>query len=89
MVYIEQHKNSINKDGLWQVRSDKTREQHINLADCMDKLRCFITEASQPAHEPSQETLEIIRIRREKAAQERLKNKRMRSSLKRDRQLTE
>lgn len=80
-----QHKNSINKEGLWIIRSDKTRTQMLNVADCMDKLRCYITEASQPIRKPSQETLDAIRECRERAAINRLQQKRIRSAVKRDR----
>jgi hypothetical protein len=57
----------------------------MNLADCMDKIRCYITEASKPIPKPSFETLEMIRERREKAAINRLQQKRIRSVIKSDR----
>jgi len=57
------------------IRSDKTRAQVINLADCMDKLRCYITEVSKPIYKPSIESLEKIRENREKAAIRRLEDK--------------
>lgn len=79
------HKNNINKEGFWMIRSDKTRAQVINLADCMDKLRCYITEASKPIYKPSIETLEKIRENREKAAIRRLEDKKHKSILKSNR----
>ncbi|XP_054168337.1 peptidyl-tRNA hydrolase ICT1, mitochondrial-like [Oppia nitens] len=80
------HKNNINKDGFWIIRSDKTRAQLMNLADCLDKIRCYITEASKPIKQPSIETLEKIRENREKAAIRRLEDKKKRSLMKSDRQ---
>jgi len=79
------HKNNINKEGYWIIRSDKTRVQTLNVADCMDKLRCFVTEASRPLKMPSDETLEMMRERKEKAAADRMKNKRVRSLTKQSR----
>jgi len=59
--------------------------QLMNLADCMDKLRCYITEAAKPIPKPSEETLELIRARKERANQNRLSEKRVRSKTKSDR----
>lgn len=70
------------------IRSDKTRQQSLNLADCMDKLRCYIAEAANPPKvEPSFETLEMIRVRREKAAIRRLETKKHRSVFKAQKRL--
>jgi len=52
------------------------------LADCLDKLRCYITEASVPIYVPSETTLEMRRLRYEKAAEERLRQKRPKKMLK-------
>ncbi|KAF7489315.1 Peptidyl-tRNA hydrolase ICT1 [Sarcoptes scabiei] len=82
------HKNSISKEGDWIIRSDKTRHQMLNVADCLDKLRCFVAEATKPPKiEPSFETLEKIRQQREKAAQKRLQEKRHRSMMKADKRI--
>ncbi|XP_075678839.1 large ribosomal subunit protein mL62 isoform X1 [Dermatophagoides pteronyssinus] len=79
----ELHKNSINKDGYWLIRSDKTRQQLLNVADCMDKLRCYIAEAAKPPNlEPSFETLEKQRQDRERASIRRLEMKKQRSIFK-------
>ncbi|KAJ6216130.1 hypothetical protein RDWZM_007287 [Blomia tropicalis] len=84
----ELHKNSINKDGYWLIRSDKTRQQSLNLADCMDKLRCYVAEATKPPIlEPTHETLEIIKARRERAAIRRLETKKHRSLFKSQKRL--
>ena len=52
------------------------------MADCLDKLRCYITEASIPIKVPDETTLEIRRLRYEKAAEERLRQKRHKKMLK-------
>ena len=67
------HKANLNKDGYLTIRSDKTRSQTLNVADCMDKLRAYISEAEQPPEpEDSLETIEIRRQQLERAAAERL-----------------
>lgn len=77
----EIHKSSLNKDGLFTIRSDKTRSQTLNVADCMDKLRSYISEAEQPPEpELSPETIELRRQRLERATAERLKMKRIRGA---------
>lgn len=79
----EIHKNKLSKEGFLIIRSDKTRTQTLNIADCLDKLRCYISEAEQPpAPELSLETIELKRKRLERAAMERLKEKRHASLLK-------
>ncbi|XP_053211043.1 peptidyl-tRNA hydrolase ICT1, mitochondrial-like [Panonychus citri] len=78
------HKNSINKEGEWIIRSQKTRTSSLNLADCMDKLRVYITEAEESIPPPEDPvTIEMRRERYEKAAQERLRQKRHRSMVNR------
>jgi len=81
------HKNSINKAGIWRIVSEKTRSQHLNVADCMDKLRAYITEADTPPPQPSIETLEKRRRSAEKAAARRLQEKRAKSMNQRARKL--
>ena len=78
----EIHKSNLNKDGILTIRSDKTRSQTLNVADCMDKLRAYISEAEQPPEpELSPETIELRRERMERAAAERLKEKRMKGAM--------
>lgn len=85
---VRKHKNSINKEGYFMVKSDKTRQQSLNIADCLDKLRCYLTEAAQPTHlEPSAETLEQVRQRRERASIRRLQAKKHRSMLNMQKQI--
>jgi peptidyl-tRNA hydrolase ICT1 len=84
MELAKLHRNSINKDGLWSVTSEKTRMQTLNLADCLDKIRCYITEATIDVEVPSIETLEMKRKRAEKAAAQRLRDKKLHSLRKQD-----
>lgn len=74
------HKSRLTKDGYFNIRSDKTREQTLNIADCMDKLRCYISEAEQPPEpEVSLETIETKRLQLERAAARRIEMKRYNS----------
>lgn len=41
-----QHINRINKEGYLIVRSEKTRKALLNQADCLEKIRAMIFEAS-------------------------------------------
>lgn len=78
----------MNKDGVWSIRSEKTRSQTLNLADCLDKLRCYIQEARTQLPPPSLELLEQRRSRAEQAAARRLQSKRARSLLKREQEIS-
>lgn len=82
----EIHRSNINKEGFFTIRSDKTRYQTLNIADCMDKLRAYISEAEQPPPVEilSVETLELRRQRLERAAAERLKTKRLAGAMRRN-----
>ena len=80
------HQSNISKSGMLTIRSDKTRSQTLNVADCMDKLRAYISEAEQPPEpEVSLETIELRRQQLEWAAAERIKEKRIRGAALRDR----
>lgn len=73
----EIHKANLNNNGFLTIRSDKTRSQTLNIADCMDRLRAFISEAEQPPEpELILETIEMKRQRLERASAERLRSKR-------------
>ena len=76
------HKNSLTKDGNWIIRSDKTRSQHLNVADCMDKIRCFIVELEKPPKQLSDETIEKIKEGVEKSNAARLRKKRHKQMIK-------
>lgn len=73
---IELQGNKLSKDGYLIIRSDSTRSQQLNLADCMQKLRTMIRDAAVTKREPSPETVEKIRQRHLKAARMRVAVKR-------------
>ncbi|RXG56776.1 Peptidyl-tRNA hydrolase ICT1, mitochondrial [Armadillidium vulgare] len=83
---MEKHKNSINSEGYFVIKSDRTRSQQLNLADALDKLRYIIHRTEAPIPAPSYKDLEIKRRRLEKSSRERLRLKRDRSLVKQDRQ---
>lgn len=77
---ISQYKNRINKDGFLIVRSDITRSQLYNQAAAMTLLRDIIRKAAiQKSIPRSEETLHMLRKRKEKANRERIIEKRMHS----------
>ncbi|KAH8244285.1 hypothetical protein KR026_005436 [Drosophila bipectinata] len=78
--------NRITKDGYFYIKSDLTRSQQMNLADALEKLRTIIrAQEAAEASPPSEETLEKLRRRQERAARERLQMKRGRAQVKSDR----
>jgi len=81
--FKERFKTHINKEGFLTVHSDRTRYQHLNTADAIQKLREMI-RACEPDDvlPPSPEDMEKHRRLREKAARERLLQKRTRSHTK-------
>ncbi|CAG0913492.1 unnamed protein product [Notodromas monacha] len=79
---VEQNPNALNKDGFFIVKSDKTRSQHLNLADCLDKLRKTIWESAKEPAPPSEESIERHRRLLERAARQRLAEKRVRAVVK-------
>ncbi|XP_049868670.1 peptidyl-tRNA hydrolase ICT1, mitochondrial [Pectinophora gossypiella] len=74
---MELYGNKLSKEGYLILRSDMTRSQQLNLADCLQKLRNMIRDASVTKRQPAPETEERIRQRHLKAA-------RMRVSIKRE-----
>lgn len=84
----EKYQSRLNKDGYFIVRSDKTRSQIYNQADAITILREMIYAIENgTVKEPSQETLQMIRKRKERANMERLAQKRAHSQKKTDRQV--
>lgn len=81
------HKNRINRSGELILTSECSRYQFRNLADCLQKLRDMIAEASQPAKEPSREDAELRRSRIENMNRERLRKKRISSAIKTSRRV--
>lgn len=58
-----QHKNKINKAGELVLTSESSRYQFRNLAECLQKIRDMIAEASQVPKEPSKEDARLQRLR--------------------------
>lgn len=83
----EQYSNQLTKDGWLVVKSDRTRSQTMNQADALEKLRETIRRSLIPPPPLySDEELEKIRKGKIKASRERLKEKRIRGNVKKDRQ---
>lgn len=78
--------NKLTKEGYYFIKSDLTRSQQMNLADALEKLRTVIRAQEVEVAAPSEETLEKLRRRQERAARQRLQLKRERSQVKADRQ---
>lgn len=57
----------------------------MNLADALEKLRNIIRKLEFEPAKPTAETLEIVQKKQEKAARERVNDKRQRSQVKSDR----
>ncbi|KFD52797.1 hypothetical protein M514_06288 [Trichuris suis] len=83
---IEDFAHRVTKDGFLCIRSERTRSQHLNLADCLDKLRYSIRQSEKKVNSGglSDETLEQIKWRQINAARKRLEEKRWRSEKRRD-----
>nr|CAG4646723.1 EOG090X0JCO [Macrothrix elegans] len=84
----ENLRNQLTRDGYFVMKSDKTRSQHLNLADAINKLRDLIrsTEMGLVTPQVSPENEDRQRRLRERAARERLKEKRLHSMTKQGRQ---
>uniref|UniRef100_A0A670JC40 Large ribosomal subunit protein mL62 n=1 Tax=Podarcis muralis TaxID=64176 RepID=A0A670JC40_PODMU len=79
------YKNRISKSGELIVTSEVSRYQMRNLAACLQKIREMIIEATEMPRTESKETVEMIRSRVEKMNRERLRQKKIRSSVKQSR----
>nr|KAF6296361.1 mitochondrial ribosomal protein L58 [Myotis myotis] len=84
---FSQYKNKINKLGELILTSECSRYQLRNLADCLQKIRDMIAEASQTPKEPSKEDAVLQRIRIENMNRERLRKKRINSAIKASRRV--
>ncbi|XP_032033032.1 large ribosomal subunit protein mL62 isoform X1 [Hylobates moloch] len=81
------HKNKINRLGELILTSESSRYQFRNLADCLQKIRDMIAEASQIPKEPTKEDVKLQRIRIENMNRERLRQKRIHSAVKTSRRI--
>ncbi|XP_060058698.1 large ribosomal subunit protein mL62 isoform X1 [Erinaceus europaeus] len=82
------HKNKMNKSGELILTSESSRYQFKNLADCLQKIRDMIAEASQMPVEPSREDVVLQRIRIENMNRERLRQKRINAATKANRRVS-
>ncbi|CAL1530823.1 unnamed protein product [Lymnaea stagnalis] len=85
----EQEQGRITKDGFFVVRSDLTRKQMLNQADCMNKIRNMIYSASVLPHQPTKEEVKIHEERLAKAKTGILREKKARSLIKQSRSAPE
>jgi len=63
VLYKNKNINRINKDGFLIVKSEKTRKNLLNQADCMDQIRSMIFDAAQVKKEISSDDLIQIEIK--------------------------
>ena len=56
---VIQERNRVTKDGYLIITSEKTRKQILNQADCLNRLRAMIFDASKKLREPTPEELEL------------------------------
>uniref|UniRef100_A0A914W0J9 Large ribosomal subunit protein mL62 n=1 Tax=Plectus sambesii TaxID=2011161 RepID=A0A914W0J9_9BILA len=79
----ERYSHRINNEGDLIIASERTRKQHLNLADCFDKLRTAVYECSEELtkenRQPDPEKAEELRLRQEQANRMRLLEKRRHS----------
>ncbi|XP_060863470.1 large ribosomal subunit protein mL62 [Metopolophium dirhodum] len=83
---IDINQNKLTKEGYLVIRSEKTRSQQLNLADAIERLRSLVWKAAEPEPKQSEESIEKIRRRIEKANRTRLIEKKMKSLTKSNRQ---
>ncbi|XP_006136470.2 large ribosomal subunit protein mL62 isoform X2 [Pelodiscus sinensis] len=81
------HKNKINKSGELIINSEVSRHQMKNLADCLQKIRDMIKEATQKPNVVSKETTQLLIARVQKMNRERLRQKKIHSAIKQSRRI--
>ncbi|XP_069779114.1 large ribosomal subunit protein mL62 [Narcine bancroftii] len=87
-VITAKYQNRINRAGQLIVTSEVSRYQMRNLADCLQKIRDIVTAAQEKPQPQSKETAEMRRMRVENMHRERLRQKKIHSSIKRERRVT-
>lgn len=60
MFFFSQHKNKISRSGELIITSEVSRYQMKNLADCLEKIRGLIAEATEKPVVPSKEKAQMI-----------------------------
>ena len=58
-LYLLQESGRITKEGYFVVRSEATRKQILNQADCMEKIRHLIFKAAVDPKQISEEDLKL------------------------------
>ncbi|XP_036250773.1 peptidyl-tRNA hydrolase ICT1, mitochondrial [Molothrus ater] len=79
------HRNKINRAGELIVTSEESRYQMRNLAICLEKIRAMVTEAIKKPRAVSKETTQKLIERVEKMNRERLRQKKIHSTIKQSR----
>ncbi|KAI1232375.1 hypothetical protein IHE44_0006835 [Lamprotornis superbus] len=79
------HKNKINRAGELIVTSEESRYQMRNLAICLEKIRTMVTGAIEKPKVVSEETTQKLIERVEKMNRERLRQKKIHSTIKQSR----
>ncbi|NWW21183.1 ICT1 hydrolase, partial [Falcunculus frontatus] len=79
------HRNKINRAGELIVTSEESRYQMRNLAICLEKIRTMVTEAIEKPKVVSKETTQKLIERVEKMNRERLRQKKIHSTIKQSR----
>ncbi|NXE38624.1 ICT1 hydrolase, partial [Ptilorrhoa leucosticta] len=79
------HRNKINRAGELIVTSEESRYQMRNLAICLEKIRTMVTEAIEKPKVMSKETTQKLIERVEKMNCERLRQKKIHSTIKQSR----
>ncbi|XP_018424062.1 PREDICTED: peptidyl-tRNA hydrolase ICT1, mitochondrial [Nanorana parkeri] len=82
------NKNKINRSGELFVVSEVSRYQMRNLADCLAKIRAMISEANQKPKVQTKEDIELRKVRLQNMNHERLRQKKMNSSIKQNRSVS-
>jgi peptidyl-tRNA hydrolase ICT1 len=65
----------ITKNGYLVVKSEKTRSQMLNQADCLDRIRTMVRQCDVKPHVPTQDELDLIQRRQNKARAAMLREK--------------
>ncbi|XP_032640955.1 large ribosomal subunit protein mL62 [Chelonoidis abingdonii] len=81
------HKNKINKSGELIINSEVSRYQMRNLADCLEKIRNMIKEATEKSSVVSKENSQLLIARVQKMNRERLRQKKIHSTIKQSRRV--
>ncbi|NWT69186.1 ICT1 hydrolase, partial [Prunella himalayana] len=79
------HRNKINRAGELIVTSEESRYQMRNLAICLEKIQTMVTEAIEKPKVVSKETTQKLIERVEKMNRERLRQKKIHSTIKQSR----